>query len=59
VFYKEGEFGGYLKERVAVDDVEVIMRDDVKPSLKIILVPEDATDEEQERTFLLRPTKHY
>ncbi len=48
VFYKEGEFG-LVKEKLLASEVEVIMRDDVEPSLKWICV------EGKERQFLFVP----
>ena len=60
VFYKKGQFG-LVKERVPCDEVELVMHNDVKPSLKTIMVPDAAHDDTdtdpswEEKTFLFVP----
>lgn len=50
LFYKEGEFG-YEKSKISIEGIEIIMRDDIKPSYKEIWV------EGEIRKFMFVPEK--
>ena len=51
-FYTKGEFGRYKKQSVPAEDVEVIMRNDVKPRLKTLWID----DEQQQFLFVPKNT---